>query len=55
MQTRAALIGARLRFERAGRKGGTRVVVELGRGGVDGGMAALQAPAESQAPTGRLQ
>jgi signal transduction histidine kinase len=55
MQTRAALIGARLRFERSGRKGGARVVVELGRDGFDGGMAAFQGPAEAQGSMGRLQ
>ncbi|TGP22104.1 MULTISPECIES: histidine kinase [unclassified Mesorhizobium] len=31
MHTRAALVGARLRFEPAGRKGGTRVVIEIDR------------------------
>ncbi len=31
MHTRAALVGARLRFEAAGRKGGTRVVIEVDR------------------------
>ncbi|RWM24852.1 MAG: GAF domain-containing protein [Mesorhizobium sp.] len=31
MHTRAALVGARLRFEPTGRKGGTRVVIEIDR------------------------
>ncbi|RWE29882.1 ATP-binding protein, partial [Mesorhizobium sp.] len=31
MHTRAALVGARLRFEPASRKGGTRVVIEIDR------------------------
>ena len=31
MHTRAALVGARLRFEQASRKGGTRVVIEIDR------------------------
>jgi len=36
MHTRAALVGARLRFEPAGRKGGTRVVIEIDRVPADG-------------------
>jgi len=36
MHTRAALVGARLRFEPAGRKGGTRVVIEIDRPPADG-------------------
>jgi signal transduction histidine kinase len=36
MHTRAALVGARLRFEPAGRKGGTRVVIEIDRAPADG-------------------
>jgi signal transduction histidine kinase len=36
MHTRAALVGARLRVGRAGRKGGTRVTVEIGREGAAG-------------------
>ncbi|RVC62134.1 ATPase [Mesorhizobium sp. M4B.F.Ca.ET.088.02.2.1] len=36
MHTRAALVGARLRFEPAGRKGGTRVLIEIDRAPADG-------------------
>ncbi|MET3522606.1 MULTISPECIES: histidine kinase [Mesorhizobium] len=36
MHTRAALVGARLRFEPAGRKGGTRVMIEIDRAPADG-------------------
>lgn len=36
MHTRAALVGARLRFEPAGRKGGTMVLIEIDRAPADG-------------------
>lgn len=45
MHTRAALIDARLRIGRAGRKGGTRVVIEVAREHIHA--APLQMPAET--------
>jgi len=44
MHTRAALIGARLRFEPAGRKGGTKVVIEIDREASGGAAQATAMP-----------
>jgi signal transduction histidine kinase len=47
MQTRAALIGARLRIGRVGRKGGTRVAIEIARRGGQLMPAATEAELET--------
>ncbi|MDX8446411.1 GAF domain-containing sensor histidine kinase [Mesorhizobium captivum] len=50
MHTRAALVGARLRFEPASRKGGTRVVIEIDREPEEGKVSARSTAAAAGQP-----